>query len=431
MDEAGRTTRPPLIMTPPDLETDPDGESADSIVDNGSMSSSRTRSGSSRSGAARRADSANGNSAGANGSSSSETAVTPADATDSATDTATPLPAETVGKTNGRPARTASADQADRSAAGDRAAANGDRKPVFTPATPAADTPAASPAAPAAPVSSPAAPAAPVTRSSSTYSDSSSYQGSSYSGAGSSYPGSSAAYPASGAGSAYSPAGGSPYPETAYPSSSGFSGSEWSGSPSATAEAPTATGPAAGSTPDTVERTSSGNAFSSVSGFSSGAVTAVSGAAAGFAGSVASVFSRRGDNRKQKPSAPPRRQSRRQAMLTLSRVEPWSVMKFSFVASVVAFIILFVAVAVLYWVLSALGVFESLQNQVTSITSSENSAGTNISHWFSASRILGYTAMLGALNIVLITAISTVGSVIYNLIAKTIGGIEVTLRETE
>ncbi|MGH3278843.1 MAG: DUF3566 domain-containing protein [Trebonia sp.] len=126
-----------------------------------------------------------------------------------------------------------------------------------------------------------------------------------------------------------------------------------------------------------------------------------------------------------------RKSSKRQAMLTLSRVEPWSVMKFSFVASVVAFIILFVAVALLYMVLAALGVFDSLQNTVSTVTSSQGSGGTNISHWFSASLILGYTAMLGALNIVLITAMSTVGSVVYNLIAKTVGGIEVTLRETD
>jgi hypothetical protein len=126
-----------------------------------------------------------------------------------------------------------------------------------------------------------------------------------------------------------------------------------------------------------------------------------------------------------------RRSSKRQGQHRLARVEPWSVMKFSFVASVVAFIILFVAVAVLYMVLSLLGVFDSLQHTVTSITSSQSSGGTNISHYFSASLILGYTAMLGALNIVLITAISTIGSVIYNLIAKTVGGVEVTLRETD
>ena len=134
---------------------------------------------------------------------------------------------------------------------------------------------------------------------------------------------------------------------------------------------------------------------------------------------------------KVKQSGKARRSAKRQAMLTLARVEPWSVMKFSFLASVVAFIILFVAVAVLYMVLSLLGVFDSLQHTVTTLTSSQGSTGTNISHYFSASLILGYTAMLGALNIVLITAMSTVGSVVYNLIAKTVGGIEVTLRETD
>ncbi len=151
---------------------------------------------------------------------------------------------------------------------------------------------------------------------------------------------------------------------------------------------------------------------------------------AGYAGSAGEAWQSRNGSKRHR-EAPVRRAPRRQAQLTLARVEPWSVMKFSFVASVVAFIILFVAVAVLYMVLDALGVFTSLQHTVSSITSSQSSAGTDISNWFSASRILGYTGMLGALNIVLITAISTVGAVIYNLIARTIGGIEVTLRETE
>ena len=54
----------------------------------------------------------------------------------------------------------------------------------------------------------------------------------------------------------------------------------------------------------------------------------------------------------------------RQAQLTLARLEPWSVMKFSFVISLVAFIVLFVAVAVLYAVLSGLGVFDALQRTI-------------------------------------------------------------------
>jgi len=125
------------------------------------------------------------------------------------------------------------------------------------------------------------------------------------------------------------------------------------------------------------------------------------------------------------------KRSARQAHLTIARVEPWSVMKFSFVVSLVAFVILFVAVSVLYGVLSGLGVFDSLQRVVQSVTSSQTSAGVNAKAWFSASKVLGYTALLGSLNIVLITAMSTIGSVVYNLTSRLVGGVEVTLRETE
>ncbi|HWN63908.1 MAG TPA: DUF3566 domain-containing protein [Streptosporangiaceae bacterium] len=125
------------------------------------------------------------------------------------------------------------------------------------------------------------------------------------------------------------------------------------------------------------------------------------------------------------------KRSARQAHLTVARVEPWSVMKFSFVVSLVAFVILFVAVSVIYGTLSALGVFTSLQHVVQSVTSSQDSSGVNAAKWFTASRILSYTALLGALNIVLITAMSTIGAVVYNLTSRLIGGVEVTLRETE
>ena len=127
---------------------------------------------------------------------------------------------------------------------------------------------------------------------------------------------------------------------------------------------------------------------------------------------------------------PPKRTAR-QAHLTVARLEPWSVMKFSFVVSLVAFVILFVAVTVLYGALAGLGVFESLQRVVSDVTSSQGSAGVNAKTWFSASRVLGYTALLGSLNIVLITAMATIGAVVYNLTSRLVGGVEVTLKETE
>ncbi|MEN3533865.1 DUF3566 domain-containing protein [Microbispora sp. ZYX-F-249] len=137
------------------------------------------------------------------------------------------------------------------------------------------------------------------------------------------------------------------------------------------------------------------------------------------------------DKNKKSGLRPPRK-----AHLVLRRIEPWSAMKFSFVVSLVCFVVLFVAVAVLYGVLSALGVFSSITETVTQLTTSGGAAGNgvgtiDIGSWFEPVRILGYAALLGALNVVLITALSTLGAVIYNISADLVGGVEVTFSEAE
>ena len=126
--------------------------------------------------------------------------------------------------------------------------------------------------------------------------------------------------------------------------------------------------------------------------------------------------------------------SSRKAHLTVSRVEPWSVMKFSFVISLVCFIILFVAVAVIYTILSVLGVFDELTSMINALLEGdggEDELGLNPAAWFSPGRVLGYTGVIGALNIVLLTALATVGSMLYNLVAYLVGGVDVTLSEAE
>ena len=141
---------------------------------------------------------------------------------------------------------------------------------------------------------------------------------------------------------------------------------------------------------------------------------------------------------KSRPTVAPRPaprgadQSTRRAQLVLSRIEPWSVMKFSFLISLVGWVILFVAVAALWYVLNKLGVFHSIQSTINSVTSGKDSSGADTNgKWFSASRILGYTMLVGAINVILITALSTVGAVVYNLVTRLAGGIEVTLKETD
>ena len=135
----------------------------------------------------------------------------------------------------------------------------------------------------------------------------------------------------------------------------------------------------------------------------------------------------------RKPDKSSGRKAPRKAHLQVARFEPWSVMKFSFIMSLVCFLVLFVAVAVLYVILSWLGVFDALSNTIHDLTSNDQgkSGGLNPASWFSAARILGYTALIGTLNVLLITALATVWSVIYNMAADLVGGVEVTLKEAE
>jgi len=134
----------------------------------------------------------------------------------------------------------------------------------------------------------------------------------------------------------------------------------------------------------------------------------------------------------RRPVPSPVGQESRRAQLSLERVEPWSVMKFSFLLSLVGWVILFVAVAVLYFALSKLGVFHKIETTVGLVTSSkDNPNGANAASWFSASRVLGYTMLVGAINVIVLTALATIGAVLYNIVTSLTGGIEVTLKESD
>jgi hypothetical protein len=121
----------------------------------------------------------------------------------------------------------------------------------------------------------------------------------------------------------------------------------------------------------------------------------------------------------------------RRALLSLERIEPMSVMKFSFLISLVGWVVLFVAVAVVYFALSKLGVFAKIEQTVGLVTYNKDHPGTNAASWFRASRVLEYTALVCTINAILFTALATVGAALYNLVTTLTGGIEVTLKESD
>jgi hypothetical protein len=119
----------------------------------------------------------------------------------------------------------------------------------------------------------------------------------------------------------------------------------------------------------------------------------------------------------------------RQAKLRLVQVEPWSVMKASFVLSVALGIVTVVAVAVVWGVLGAAGLWDSVNSIVQDSIGDTNGTPFEIQKYLGTSRILGFTMLVAVADIVLITAIATLGAFLYNLAATLVGGIEVTFAE--
>jgi hypothetical protein len=119
----------------------------------------------------------------------------------------------------------------------------------------------------------------------------------------------------------------------------------------------------------------------------------------------------------------------RRARLQLRHIDTWSALKISLVLSIALFFIWMVAVGILYGVLSALGVFDTLNDLFGQLGSASGSAAS--SKVITPGVVFGGAAIIGAINIVLMTALCTVGTFIYNLCADLVGGLEVTLSERD
>jgi hypothetical protein len=120
----------------------------------------------------------------------------------------------------------------------------------------------------------------------------------------------------------------------------------------------------------------------------------------------------------------------RKAKLRLVQIEPWSVMKTSFLLSVAVGIVIVVAVAVVWGVLGAAGLWDSINSIVRDSIGDNNATSPfDIQRYLGTSRVLGFTMIVAVVDVVLITAIATLGAFLYNLAASLLGGVEVTFAE--
>jgi hypothetical protein len=121
----------------------------------------------------------------------------------------------------------------------------------------------------------------------------------------------------------------------------------------------------------------------------------------------------------------------RKARLRVTKADPWSVMKVSFLLSVALGLCTIAAVAVLWLVMDAMGVFSAIGGTLSEATNSGSSEGFDLEAFLSLPRVLLFTSVIALIDVVLATALATLGAFIYNISAGFAGGVELTLAEDE
>ena len=116
----------------------------------------------------------------------------------------------------------------------------------------------------------------------------------------------------------------------------------------------------------------------------------------------------------------------RQVDLAIVRVDPWGVMKVAFLLSVALGIAMVVAVLILWLMLNAMHVFASAESFLQSIGASQM---VSLLDYVRLPKVMAYATLIAVMNVVMLTALSALGTLLYNLVASLVGGIKVTLMD--
>ena len=118
----------------------------------------------------------------------------------------------------------------------------------------------------------------------------------------------------------------------------------------------------------------------------------------------------------------------RRATLLISKVDPWSVLKMAFLLSVALGIVTVVAAIVLWTVLDLTGIFDQVDSLLGTLAGAE-SGGFELKKVASLGQVASFATIIAVVNVVLLTALSMLSAVLYNISATLVGGIGVTLTD--
>ena len=127
-------------------------------------------------------------------------------------------------------------------------------------------------------------------------------------------------------------------------------------------------------------------------------------------------------------SAPRKHKGPRRVRLAVARVDPWSVMKMSFLLSVALGIAGVILTAVLWMILSTMNVFTDIEGVLQSLQTT-TSDPFSIKDYVGFGRVVSLSIVIGVIDVILMTAIATVMAFLYNICSALVGGVQLTLTD--
>lgn len=116
----------------------------------------------------------------------------------------------------------------------------------------------------------------------------------------------------------------------------------------------------------------------------------------------------------------------RRVRLSVSRVDPWSIMKLAFLLSVAIGFITVVATMVVWYVLNDMGTFATVQ---TFLSDTIGPQAVNLMQFVQFDRVVSLSVLIAIVNVVLLTALATIMAILYNITAALVGGVHLTLTD--
>ena len=117
----------------------------------------------------------------------------------------------------------------------------------------------------------------------------------------------------------------------------------------------------------------------------------------------------------------------RRVRLTVSRIDPWSVMKLAFLLSVALGIMAVIATIVFWFVVDGLHVFATMQSFINDALG--GTGDVDVTAYFALSRIVSLAVLISIVNVVLMTALAAIITILYNITAVLVGGVRLTLTD--